>query len=263
MFDVGISSIKGDREYQEDSFAVTDPYGSNADFSKLEDLLMIVADGVGGAISGEAASQLVCLVGAKSIQTSIEIFPDKDSVKYLLNDVLAKINTQFAQVLEENPEFEGMATTIVLSLILNKHLYWISVGDSHLYLVRNKQISKLNADHSMCAILDKQVANGDLSLQEAVDHPERFSLYSFIDGHEIRQIDLSDNPLALEENDIILLASDGLNSLSDLDILEILNLVGKNQSAQALADELTNEVIARKVPEQDNTTVSVLHIVPE
>jgi len=261
MFEVGVSAIQGTRDYQEDSFIVTDPIGSTEDFSNLDQILLLVADGVGGETAGAVASQIVGQVSAEFIQnsySSLKLSEDgleaMQLITALFEQLVVEINARLIETLKQFPEYSGMATTLVLVLIIHNRVYWLSIGDSHLYRISQGELSKLNADHSMASVLDQQVLDGTLSQEEALLHPERNYLLSYLDGGPVNAIDICSQSVEMEDKDIIVLSSDGLNTLS---VAEILIEVERQESAQSIAQGLTNQVQAASLDNQDNTTVLV------
>jgi len=150
-----------------------------------------------------------------------------------------------------------MGCTLVGVVLNEKGLEWISVGDSPLWLYHAEQLHRLNADHSMMPILQKQVERGVLTFKEAVEHPNRHLLPSALIGSQIDLIDRSIMPLKLFPGDRILLASDGILTLSEQEISQILS---ESLSAPKLVNKLLTAVEKKGKPGQDNTTVLVVNI---
>ncbi len=257
MFDIGVSTIQGARDYQEDSFVITDPFGSNKGFDDLNDIMLLVADGVGGEAAGNVASQIAGSASAKYIQTILNQDHSVQAIKSMLLTVGLAVNTKINDSIKGCPENKGMATTLVLCLIVNQQLRWVSMGDSHLYLMRGLTLHKLNENHSYGALLDQRVAEGNLSQYDAINHPDRNCLLSYLDGGEIKAIDTPDKALDLQSGDVIILASDGLDTLSNKEIIQIIN---REAHAQDTAVALTDCVMQAKVAGQDNTTVIVTRV---
>jgi protein phosphatase len=133
----------------------------------------------------------------------------------------------------------------------------VSVGDSPLFLVRKGEIVLLNEDHSLAPELDKLAAAGKMSWREARSDPRRHFLRSALTGGEIELVDRSHRPLALQPDDIVILASDGIQALSHADIAR---LADGAPSPAPLADALLAAVTAVGDPHQDNTTVVVIRV---
>lgn len=258
MFDVGTSIIKGARTHQDDSYYITDPYATDTAFTKLNSLLVCLADGVGGEAGGDIASRIACSTAIEHIQQAVKGQLSIENIPELLHKVLRPINKHFRKTILENKHYEGMATTMLLCFVECSHLYWLSIGDTRLIRVRGDELSALNEDHSYGSFLDEMAARGDISEARASNSKQRHFLTSYIDGGRIRSIDIPQEPTVLKMNDVLLLATDGINSLKDDEIRDILNAPAE---AQTLADELTHRITAKDLRFQDNTTVIVVKIV--
>ena len=258
MFDVGTSIIKGGRNYQDDSYFITDPYATETAFTKLNSLLLCLADGVGGEAAGSVASKIVCQTAVEHIQKSVDPGASIENVPELLTAVLPLIKKNFRRTLKENQHYKGMATTMLMCFVECNHLYWLSVGDSRLVLVRNGKLHALNADHSYGVHLDALAAKGEITAARAKQSTERHYLLSYVDGGAIKKLDLPQKPTELQVNDVLLLATDGVNSLSNKEIRGILKAPAE---AQTLAEELTESILAKHINYQDNSTVIVVKMI--
>lgn len=236
----------GRRENQEDAFKIVFQEDNNAG----SDLLMLLSDGMGGHAGGEVASRLVCQVFAEHfIDKSRQTRP-----RPRLQESLAVANRALASRIKSSPELRGMGCTLIAALKMGERLVWISVGDSILFLLRDGRMQRLNADHSVFGELMELVRAGKMSLQEARAHPKRNALRSAILGGKIAMEDI--NSIELRKGDLIVLASDGLETLSDAEIAAILTRV-ERPDVRAVASDLLNAVEAKAEPSQDNTSVIV------
>lgn len=235
--------IQGERLSQEDHF--------DFDNSKPKDFLMTLADGMGGHQGGAYASHYAI----KAFMNSYYV--TSGSVIKRLWQALQQANYQLALQTQLAPELMGMGCTLVGVVFDGKQLEWISVGDSPLWLYSAGRLQRLNADHSMKPLLRKLVECGELTPQEATRHPDRNMLRSALTGSQIELIDYSSMPLKLSPDDRILLASDGIFSLSELEISHILQ---RNLSAKPLVKKLLEAVEAKQKPTQDNTTILVVKV---
>jgi serine/threonine protein phosphatase PrpC len=233
--------IQGGRDYQEDNFGF--------DNSRSFDFLMVLADGMGGHQGGAEASN--CAI--KSFMNSYNIA--KGSVTKRLKEALEITNQQVGIEAKSDPNLKGMGCTLVAVVFNGEQLEWISVGDSPLWLYNSKGLRRLNADHSMKPILKEQVQRGQLTSKAAAKHSLRNMLLSAITGAPIKLIDQSS--IKCYPGDCILLASDGLFTLSDDKIGNILSQsLPSNKSVKYLLDAITKKMNKN----QDNTTALVLHI---
>jgi serine/threonine protein phosphatase PrpC len=125
------------------------------------------------------------------------------------------------------------------------------VGDSGLFYVSEGQIQTVNRPHIFANFLDKAVTRGAISKQQALLHPERESLTSYIGLGNLDEIDRNLDPWPLSDGDSILLASDGLfKTLSAGEILDSLKGL-----PQAWPDALVQRTLSKKHEFQDNVTV--------
>ncbi len=163
-------------------------------------------------------------------------------------------NNALSSAIDAHPALAGMGTTVVAAVISQRGLEWISVGDSPLWLFREGQLRRLNADHSMAAVFADLVAVGRMTEEEAATDPKRHALRSAVMGDEIHLIDVSSQPVALKCGDRVILASDGLMTLADEEIARILQTM-QDAPLSEIAEALIQAVEDATHPHQDNTTV--------
>jgi len=237
---------QGARDYQEDDAGFC-PIGEGG----AEGLLMVLADGMGGHRGGAHAS-------TAAVETFIDSFNhESGTIAERLSRALEDANDRIGKDSQENPELEGMGCTLVGVSLTEVGIEWISVGDSPMWLARNGKLQRLNADHSMAPILAKQVELGELTEEEAKRHPQRNALRSAVIGDKMQHVDASKRPMKFRKGDRLLLASDGLETLSVDEIAGLIEEAGEVE-AGALAKTLVAAVDARQRKGQDNTTVMVI-----
>jgi len=237
--------IQGGREYQEDDFIIDNKPG---------DFLMVLADGMGGHHGGAYASNCTVQAFKGSYQASF------GHVARRLKKALLQANHQLALETHVKPELYGMGCTLVGISLHEYQLEWVSVGDSPLWLYQDDSLRRLNADHSMRYFLQEQVRRGHLTPEQVASHPERNILFSALTGGNIEMLDQSSAPLKVGPGDCILLASDGLFTLSEGEICKVLRKV--HLSAKELVNELLQAVQNKGKWDQDNTTVLIVKIPP-
>lgn len=247
---------QGARNYQEDASAVWPGGGTLAPApASASDLLLaaVLADGMGGHKGGALASRTICSTFLDMLLTGSGRTPDR------LRHALIAANQAVAEKVAENRAFAGMGATLVGIAFTNDGLEWVSVGDSPLYLIRRGEIARLNDDHSLAPILDRMVADGELSPEQARKDPRRHFLRAAVSGEEIEMVDLSQRPLLLEAGDVVLLASDGIHTLEDAAIGA---LVAEYlpRGPDAVAGALLRSIESAGDTYQDNTTVVVVAV---
>ncbi|MCK7461533.1 MAG: protein phosphatase 2C domain-containing protein [Sphingobacterium sp.] len=126
------------------------------------------------------------------------------------------------EVATDPDNLRGMGCTLLAVVLTAEGLYWISVGDSPLWLWRRGRLRRLNQDHAYRSVLAEQVSAGEISAVEAASHPDRNALISAVTGEDLELVDLSRQPCTLKPSDQILLASDGVLTLSEQEIAAVL-----------------------------------------
>lgn len=236
--------IPGGREYQEDDYGLIERGESETDASEV----LLLADGMGGHVSGDTASSLV-------VKTLVEAYPRTDGpVTNRLRACLTAANDALAEAVKESPELKGMGSTVVAAVVSQDGLDWISVGDSPLWLFRDGRLRRLNADHSMAPVLASLVATGRMTEEQAATDSNRHALRSALMGDEVHLVDTSSQPVAVRKSDLVVLASDGLFTLEEEEIARIVD-DRKDVSLDDVAGALISAVEAAGRPHQDNTTV--------
>ena len=238
--------IPGKREYQEDDFGLLD--GRDLGLDGSEHSMLLVADGMGGHVGGATASGLLS-------KTFVEAYPQTSGpIVDRLRNCLEAANKALADAVAENPTLDSMGSTLVAAVVASEGLHWISVGDSPLWLFRKGRLERLNADHSMAPILEDLVAKGHMTEEDAARDPRRHALRSAVMGDDIHLIDVSSQPVAVEQGDRLLLASDGLLTLDEQEIADILKET-QDAPLEDCAAALIQAVEAAEHPYQDNATI--------
>ena len=239
--------LQGSRPYQEDDFGFlndlkeTDPRPSR--------LLVVLADGMGGHSGGAHASALAVDSFLQSYQGAAGSVTDR------MVKSLNESNDRIRGDAEGNPALLGMGCTFVAAAFIDDGLVWVSVGDSPFWRYRDGKVKQLNEDHSMAPLIAQQVVAGALSPEDAARHPHRNALRSALIGEPIPKTDLRESPIRLKAGDKFLLASDGMQTLTDQEIAAILK---EDADALDLSRKLLRAVEEKNRRGQDNTTAIVV-----
>jgi formylglycine-generating enzyme required for sulfatase activity/serine/threonine protein phosphatase PrpC len=247
VFELAGSQIDGARDYQEDAFLITHLTDANGNPSAL----IVVADGMGGHAAGNVASNMAVQAFNKHVSAN---YP-ADSVAEILEQAVVKANNSIKETVSETPALEGMGCTMVAAILEEGKITWASVGDSHLYLVRERELTKKNADHSYGGFLDRMEKEG--TPVEPEPGLSRNMLMSAITGEDINEIDVNQEPFQLEAGDRVILCSDGLDTLSSGKIIQYSEW---SDSPKECADALMQAVEDANMPRQDNTTAVVVNV---
>lgn len=197
------------RDHNEDSVVITENIN--------KEVLMIVADGMGGHNAGEIASSLAITNLGKRFRNLSTVGNKEDAIGWL-KEAAHETNSLIFQYTEEHPESVGMGTTLVLALITKDFILFGNIGDSSGYVVKNHELHKITVDHTLVNML---VKSGEITEEEAKDHPRKNVLMRALGSSTAVEMDIFD----IEEKvDGIFLCSDGLtNMLDNEQIQKVLN----------------------------------------
>ena len=246
-FDISGAQIDGARDYQEDAFLVTHLGDSDSEGGSL----VIVADGMGGHVTGNVASNMA----VQTFNTHVTSNFPNENLSDVLRESVQRANNSISETVRETAALKGMGCTLIAAVMEEKFIRWVSVGDSHLYLIRNHEVKKKNADHSYGGLLDRMAAEGTPVEPEAGF--SRNMLMSALTGEDIAEIDCPETPLELEAGDRIIVASDGLDTLSPG---KVLSFADEATSPKECVEALLKGVEDAKMPRQDNTTVVIIDV---
>ncbi len=245
--DLATADYIGARSQQQDAASAQVLSGGGA--------VLVLADGLGGHESGAEASQIV--INTFREAAGVGAFDDTIKRRGALRAAVEKANTRIANGVDPTHGHRGMASTAVAAVVAEGQLSWVSVGDSHLYVWRSGQLRKLNEDHSQAGLMIR-------SGQYQPDDPEVLAvksvLVSALTGRKLEIVDHPAQSFAVERGDVLLLASDGLNTLPDEEIEAIIRDV-EPQGAIKLSTTLLETVRNRRVDRQDNTTVAIARVI--
>ena len=194
-----ISDVGCHRENNEDRYQ----YWESADDEELErkGRLAIVADWMGGYEGGQEASRI-------AVETIERVYVEgKLDPQSLLVMGIHGAHQRILEYAIQDPGMQGMGTTCTAVALVGSRLFYAHIGDSRLYLIRGKTVSRVTRDHSYVSRL---VETGLISSEEAENHPHRNILTAALGaGSEIAP-EWPANPVTIESGDTILLCTDGL-----------------------------------------------------
>jgi len=193
--------------------------------------LFIVADGMGGHNAGDFAAKLAVETMLKEIEASTE-----QNTKVVFGRAISAANECVHRMAGENPELEGMGTTVVAATCIGNYLKVANVGDSRLYVV-NKEIKQITVDYSL---VEEMVRMGGLDRANARNHPDKNIITRAVGVSAGVEADFF--TVELKEGDTVLMCSDGLtNMLEDEEIRMLLDgardMVEKAQELVRAANE--------------------------
>lgn len=224
------------RDHNEDSVIIVKNHNN--------EILLAVADGMGGHRGGEIASSIVISNIGKEFKELGKLGSKEDAILWIKN-VVSEANVQIYKYTEENPESQGMGTTIVLAVLTNDYLLFGNIGDSSGYVYKDGAIHKITNDHTLVNLLLK---SGEITEEEAKDHPRKNVLMKALGATTTVEMDIFDVETDVEG---IFLCSDGMtNMLDDEQIAKVLN-------EETTPEEKVNKLIIKANNRGGNDNISV------
>ncbi len=227
------------RDHNEDSVTIV----KNA----AGEILMAVADGMGGHKGGEIASSIaITHIGKRFVDTS-SVGNKEDAINFL-KEIVSEANMLLYKYTENNPESVGMGTTIVMALLTKEFLLFGNIGDSSGFVIKDKKLYKITNDHTLVNLL---VKSGEITEEEAKDHPRKNVLMRALGANISVEMDVFD-----VERDVsgILLCSDGLTNMLDNNQIE--TVLNSDIDIDAKVQKLINK--ANNRGGTDNISVAYL-----
>lgn len=246
-YDVAYFSGIGRRESQQDS-----GYVAAGD----TDVLAIVCDGMGGLAGGETASAAAVEAFIELYQYYSEAKPELSASIWLQNaahfvdDVVYSLQNTAGERLRAG-------TTLTVAVIHRNDFYWLSVGDSRIYLSRGSDMVRITNDHNYFMQLNEQRSKGTISPQKYQEEAKKGeALISFIGMGGLLLLDINDTAFQLERGDIVLLCSDGLyRTLSEKEIQTVLQ---NYETAEEMSCCLNQMLAGKASAIQDNYTYIII-----
>lgn len=242
---------QGRREYQQDAVYVS-PSKKFAANRKTR-VMGVVCDGMGGMADGGKASRTAIKMMISAFQKIENI--DKVDIPAFFKSGIITIDNTISSFPKENGR--GSGTTMVAAIAEENKMYWASVGDSRIYIIRGNQIRQITRDHNYWLRLQEMVAEGKMTQEEAMGKRQKEALISFLGIGNVSLMDISTQPIEMQYGDIVMLCSDGITkTLPDHQIKSII-LDDKNPIEQK-AVQLVEAAVHGNTHSQDNTSVAIL-----
>ncbi|MFJ9704288.1 Stp1/IreP family PP2C-type Ser/Thr phosphatase [Streptomyces sp. NPDC101234] len=208
--------------------------------------LLAIADGMGGQAAGEVASSEVI----STLVTLDDDVPGSD-ILTSLGHAVQRANDQLRAMVEEDPQLEGMGTTLTALLWTGQRLGLVHVGDSRAYLLRDGVLTQITQDHTW---VQRLVDEGRITEEEATTHPQRSLLMRALGSGEHVEPDLSIREV--RAGDRYLICSDGLSGVVSHQTLE--ETLASYQGPQETVQELIQLALRGGGP--DNITVIIADV---
>lgn len=231
------------RDHNEDSVAYTFPKNN------AQNMIAVVADGMGGHNAGEVASKMACDLLLKHCMENWDRTPPQT----LLEQALLGTHSEIMASGKTETEHEGMGTTAT-AVIIQKNICYIGhIGDSRAYMQREGILKQLSTDHTL---VNQMFQNGEISEKERDSHPMKNVLLQALGTTPTIQPQVSTQGWDLMEGDRLFLCSDGVyDVLSKKDINDLLMMKQPEFVLECLASIVTERHVS------DNFTALLIDIV--
>lgn len=211
----------------------------------------ILADGMGGHKAGEVAANETVMQMCNIVKEMCENPYSIEEWKQHLKEGISQTNVHVFNLSKSSKEYEGMGTTVCMTLIIENTLLYAHVGDSRIYRIRKGRLTQLTRDHSL---KDDLIARGELDELLASSFPYKNVITRAIGTQEIVKPEMGES--LAKAGDIYLLCSDGLtDSISDAQIHDIID---DSQNAKETTENLI--LAAKRAGGKDNITVITIRI---
>lgn len=209
------------RDHNEDNVIVVE--------NNNKEILLAVADGMGGHLCGEIASSIAITHIADKFRTLDTIGSKEDAEKWIQTTV-SEINALIYKYTEDHPDALGMGTTLVCCIVSKDFLLFGNIGDSSGFAIKDNNMQKITKDHTLVSLL---VKSGDLTEEEAEHHPKKNVLLKALGATTTVDMDIFD----VDPNiDGVLLCSDGMTNLITKE--QILEIIKEDRPIEARLQKL-------------------------
>jgi len=221
---------------------------ANEDFHAVDETagLFVVADGLGGHVAGRTASEL-------GVGRFLSVLRDLGEPEPRLQPLREACRTAHRAILQracEQPELQGMGTTLTALWLRGRRAALAHVGDSRIYLFRDQRLYPLTFDHS---VVNEMMFRGELSAEDARHHPYRHVITRALGVGAALEPDLAE--FSIQPGDLFVLCTDGVSGpIGDAELLEMIRKEGGD--LETLADRLI--ATANQRGGEDNATVILL-----
>lgn len=187
-----------------------------AHFITQNGLVSVVCDGMGGHVGGAIASE-VAITTIHEFLDSQYIEDPREAIRLAIDAA----NNAIIQRTMVEPKLSGMGSTCVLLIVRDAKVYIGHVGDSRIYLIREKKITQLTKDHSFVQML---IDMGEISKEQAEHHPRKNEITNALGLPNMSPATVKIEPITPQAGDCFLLCSDGLSGMvSDHNIEKIVS----------------------------------------
>lgn len=247
LVEIGAMCELGTRESQQDSYLY---------YEKDDCLLAVVCDGMGGMNGGDKASRCavqMLLQDYKNMENKIQDIPcffETEVVK--LDNAIYSLTDSAGNVLRAG-------STIVAIVVQQDELYWLTVGDSRIFVLRGNEIVPVNQKHNYKLQLDEMLKEKCISkyiYERELKHADK--LISYLGVGDVSIWDINETPLKLKTGDYILLCSDGITNTITEEELQV--LIQREDSIEESVKKITRRIRQNQGGQDNATCILVKYI---
>jgi serine/threonine protein phosphatase PrpC len=193
-------------------------------------LLLAVADGLGGMVGGKRAAEM-----AKECLDKFN--PECEAVEAHIEELMQEANRRIMETVGNEPDLEGMGTTVTAAFVTNGIVRWAHVGDSRLYLFRDDELRQITEDDTMAGFL---LSEGELTKEEARIHPGSKFVFQCIGGGG--EFEANTGTFMIGKGDLLLLSTDGLHD--EVPEKEIVHILESQTELKEKLEALVSKALA-------------------
>lgn len=232
----------GARKDQQDSYGMTDPA-----LYAQQGVLALVADGMGGLANGKAVSATLVNTFLADFRMMAERETPQDALMKLSINANQRINQMLVGA-------DRSGSTLISCIVKDGCLYFLTVGDSRIYLYRGGALLQLNREHIYQEELAVKAVNCQVPISQVTGDRQAHALTSFFGNGSITHMDRNYEGIRLLPGDRVLLCSDGVFGTLTQAQMEY----AMNNDVKTAADMLKDMVRDAGKPHQDNNTGLIL-----
>ncbi len=240
------SEVGNVRSNNEDNYVIRD-YGKSR--------VMILADGMGGTTGGEIASKIAVETITQYLDKEPGLIDSSDENK--LKDEMAyyfeEANKNILKYAINNPEYEGMGTTLTTVIIKGRRVLITHAGDCRVYLIHGSSMTQLTSDHTFAAEL---LRSSSITYEEMKNHPGRHKLVKSLGDNTFLSPDFYGYNIIY--GDMLLLCTDGIHSAIEDSVIS--DCLRKHNDLEGCLNNLFNA--AYEAGSSDNITALLTHVTP-
>lgn len=236
------------------------PHNEDSTLCDLSTGLVVLADGMGGYKAGEVASAIAVTTTHKKIleglaninRGTIDRATGLSNEAAVVKDAIIHVNSEIYRLAQNDPQCQGMGTTMVVVLFHNNLVTVGHVGDSRLYRIRQNNFTQVTKDHSL---IQELIDRGLYTREEVLKTTPKNLVTRAIGIEPDVQVDIGEE--SVQAGDIYMLCSDGLNDMVDDEEIHLTLSKYSANLAQG-ANELVR--LANKNGGKDNISIVLIRV---